>query len=107
VFTTAVTQAEILYGMELLPAGKRRGRLSAAIETMFAEEFEGRVLPFDEEAARVYSKIVTAREAIGRPFSQFDAMIGAITRSRGAARATRNTADFEHCSVRLVDPWKA
>jgi hypothetical protein len=104
-FTTTITEAEVLYGIETLPAGRRRTRLAAAIERLFDEEFEGRILPFDRESARVFPKIVAGREALGRPISQFDAMIASIARSRGAAVATRNTKDFEHCGVRIINPW--
>jgi len=107
VFVTSVTQAEVLYGVETMPAGKRRTSLQSAIEELFSEEFHGRILPFDEESARTYAKIVSAREALGRPISQFDAMIAAISRSRQAALATRNGGDFEHCGIRIINPWKA
>jgi hypothetical protein len=70
VFIITVTQAEVLYGIEFLPAGKHRGRLSAIIEKLFAEEFPGRILTFDEESARAFAKIVTGRKAAGRPISQ-------------------------------------
>lgn len=105
VFVTTITQAEILYGVEALPAGKRRTRLHAAIEKMFAEEFEGRMLPFDEGAARAFGGMVAAREAAGRPISQFDAMIAAIARFHGAAVATRNAGDFEGCGIEVINPW--
>ena len=105
VFTTSVTQAEVLYGIETLPPGKRRTRLLAAVQKMFAEEFEGRILPFDEDSARAFAGIVAARDAAGRPISQFDAMIAAIARSHRAAVATRNTADFQHCGIDLINPW--
>lgn len=105
VFTTTITQAEVLYGIETLPPGKRRMRLLAAVEKMFAEEFEGRILPFDEDAARAFARIVAARDAAGRPISQFDAMIAAIASSHRAAVATRNTADFLHCGLDLINPW--
>ena len=104
-FITTITQSEVLYGIELLPAGKRRKRLSAVIEKLFAEDFLGRILSFDEDSARVFAKIVAVREAAGRPISQFDAMIAAIARSRGASVATRNTNDFEHCGIRVINPW--
>lgn len=105
VFTTTVTLAEVLYGVEALPPGKRRTGLLSAVERMFAAEFEGRILPFDEDAARVYAGIVATRDAAGRPISQFDAMIAAIARSHRAAVATRNAADFAGCGVQVVDPW--
>lgn len=107
VFTTAITQAEILYGIEMLPAGKRRNRLQAAVERLFAEEFEGRILPFDVASAILYPKIVAAREATGRPISQFDAVIASVCRSRQATIATRNINDFEHCGVAIVNPWSS
>jgi toxin FitB len=105
IFTTAITQAEILYGIEVLPAGKRRTRLSAAIDKIFAEELDGRILAFDREAAVWYAKIVAGRETAGRPISQFDAMIAAIARLHRAAVATRNSDDFEGCGIRVVNPW--
>ena len=104
VLTTAITQAEMLYGLESLPAGKRRSILQAALEKILGE-FSGRILPFDEDAARAFAKIVAARDALGRPISQFDGMIAAIARSRRAALATRNVADFQDCSLRIIDPW--
>jgi len=104
-FTTTLTQAEILYGIELLPRGKRRTALQSAVEAMFEEDLGGRLLPFDSDAARVFPGIVAARRALGRPMSQIDAQIAAIARSRRAAVATRNTNDFEDCGVTVLNPW--
>jgi predicted nucleic acid-binding protein len=106
-FTTTITQAELLLGIELMPAGKRRNALNAVVEGILNEDFRGRVLPFDTDAARLYARIVSGRRAAGRPMQEMDAQIAAIARSRGAALATRNTTDFERCSVALVDPWNA
>jgi predicted nucleic acid-binding protein len=66
----------------------------------------GRVLPFDEDAARAFPGIAVERRAQGRPISDLDAQIASIARSRNALLATRNTADFEGCGVRLVNPWQ-
>jgi predicted nucleic acid-binding protein len=106
-FITAVTVAEVLYGIELLPQGKRRAALLAGAELMFGKVLAGRVLPFDEDAARAFAQIAAVRRGQGRPISDLDAQIAAIARSRGAILATRNTADFEDCGVRLVNPWLA
>ncbi len=104
-FVTVITQAELLFGVESLPAGKRKAALSAEVERTFVEDFSGRILSFDQPSARMYSIIVPQREAVGRPIAIFDAMIAAIARSRNAAVATRNTRDFEGCGVRVINPW--
>lgn len=104
-FTTAITQAEILYGLELLPKGKRRSALQSAAEAMFAEEFAGRILPFDRDAALVFPEIACARRTVGRPLTEFDTQIAAIARARGAAVATRNTDDFDGCGIAVLNPW--
>ena len=103
-FTTSITEAEIFYGIELLPKSKRREGLLAAAEAMFAEDFGGRICGFDSEAARVFSRIAAHRRASGRPISHADAQIAAIARARGARLATHNVADFEDCKVDVVDP---
>lgn len=106
-FTTAITQAELLYGLELLPVGVRRRRLADAVHTILRDEFRGRILPFDGSAAEAYAVITAGRRAGGRPISAFDAQIAAIARSRGARVATRNVDDFEDCGVAVIDPWGA
>lgn len=104
-FTTTISQAEVLYGIVFLPRGKRRNLLQAAAESMFAEDFAGRILPFDEDAARVFPEIVVARRSMGRPIAVFDAEIAAIARSRASAVATRDTRGFGDCGISVLDPW--
>jgi len=104
-FITAVTQGEILYGIGLLPGGKRRDRIAIAAQSMFAEDFNDRILAFNSDAAAAYADIAVARRNMGRPIAQFDAQIAAIARSTGAAVATRNVGDFEGCGIELVNPW--
>jgi predicted nucleic acid-binding protein len=89
-------------GIEILRPGKRRGELLAAVEKMFAEEFQDRVLPFDD-AASPFAKTRAARDAADVPISRLDAMIAAIARSRGAV-ATRNTRDLERYGIQLINP---
>ncbi|MGA9471963.1 MAG: type II toxin-antitoxin system VapC family toxin [Terriglobales bacterium] len=105
-FTSTVSLAEILYGLEILPLGKRRAALSAIAETMFATLFAQRILVFDPLAAREFPAIAAGRRLRGRPISVLDAQIAAIVKANGATLATRNTLDFEGCGVRLVNPWE-
>lgn len=106
-FTTSVTVSEVLHGVRLLAAGKKRSALEAQAEAMFTRELAGRILPFGLEAARAYAALAADRRRAGKPISAFDAQIAAITRAAGATLATRNTSDFEGCGIRLVNPWTA
>jgi toxin FitB len=106
VATTAVTAAELRYGVARLPDGHRKRELTVVIRGILVEDFYGRVLPFDERASIRYADVVTNRERIGRPIGAADAQIAAICRDSGATLATRNTADFEETGIELVDPWK-
>ncbi len=104
-FTTTITEAEIYYGLALLPSGKRRTFFEQAVTAMFQEDFSERVLPFDSSAAQAYAIIAANRRRTGRPISQFDAQIGSIALSRGAAIATRNATDFDDCGIEVINPW--
>lgn len=104
-FLTVVSEAELRYGVALLPAGRRRRALTSEVETLLSREFAGRVLPYDSAAAGAYADIASSRRAAGRPISYPDAQIAAIARSRGAAVATRNVRDFEGCGIEVLDPW--
>src|SRR5208282_2471326 len=104
-YTTSISQAELLYGVELMPKGRRSSELHAAVVKMLAEDFVDRILPFDSNAAEDYSRIAAARRAMGRPISEADGRIAAIVLSRGARLATRNTRDFERCGIKVLNPW--
>jgi predicted nucleic acid-binding protein len=104
-YTTSITQAEILHGIMLLPSGRKRSALEAAADAMFREDFAGRILPFGSDAAHAYARIAADRRRLGRPISHFDAQIAGIARSAGAAIATRNVTDYDSCDVRVVNPW--
>ena len=105
-FTTTVTRAELLYGARLLPDGQRKAALLEAIHGIFASDMAGQVLGFDNDASDAYAEIAASRKLAGKPISQFDAMIAAIAKSRGASLATRNIKDFVDCGITVIDPWK-
>jgi predicted nucleic acid-binding protein len=105
VFTTTITRGEILYGIRVLPAGKRRDGLWDAAMKIFDIDLAGQVLSFDSLAADEFAEISSTRRAAGRPIAQFDAQIAGITRSRGAQLATRNVRDFDVCGFDVINPW--
>ena len=104
-FTAAVCQAEILSGIAILPNGRRRAGLEEAARAMFTDDFQGRVLPFDIEAAAAYAEVFSARRKAGRPAGTIDLMLAAIARVRGASVVTRNVADFEGVGLTIINPW--
>ncbi|MBA2322501.1 MAG: type II toxin-antitoxin system VapC family toxin [Pseudonocardiales bacterium] len=103
--TTAVTAADLYYGVARLPSGRRRSALAAAVRALLAEDFAGRVLPFDAEAAEACASVVTDRQRLGRPIATAAAQIAAICRSTDATLATRNIKDFQETGIDLIDPW--
>jgi toxin FitB len=104
-FTTSVTQAEILYGIEILPHGRRRTALARVAARMFSEKFGDRILAFGADASRLFAEIAASRRRAGQPISQFDCQIAAIARLHDATLATRDTQDFRDCGLSLIDPW--
>jgi toxin FitB len=106
-FTASICQAEILSGIAILPESRRRASLQAAADAMFRDDFAGRVLPFDGEAAIAYAEVFAARRRAGRPAATADLMIAAIARTKGASVVTRDLGDFEACGLTLIDPWRS
>ena len=105
--TSAVTQAEILTGIALLPAGKRRTALAMAADQMFEQDFAGHCLAFDAAAAKYYALVVASRTRQGQPISTEDAQIAAIALASALTVATRNIADYENIDgLALVNPWQ-
>jgi toxin FitB len=105
-FLSSVTVAELLFGVGALPAGRRREMLAAAVDGVVGD-FAGRILPFDEAAARCYADCAVRARAAGRGFPTPDGYIAAIAVARGFAVATRDGSAFRAAGVGVVDPWGA
>ncbi len=104
-YTSAITVAEIRYGIEKLPQGRGKNSLSSAANEIF-ETFAQQILSFDAVAAEQYALIVSHRDGLGLPIDGFDAQIAAICRVHGATLATRNVSDFRQTGIELINPWK-
>jgi toxin FitB len=102
--TTSITVAEIRYGIERLPAGRRRDLLKLTADDLFSA-FKEQILPFDAAAAAVYPLVVTQRERVGLPIDAFDAQIAAICLTQDALLATRTLKDFSDTGLDVVNPW--
>ncbi len=104
-FLSTVTVAEIRYGLNCLPTGKRRQDLESRFLRFVANGFAYRILSFDEACAGTYAEIMSARKNQGQPMSVLDGQIAAIASANGHALATRNLKDFQSCGVELIDPF--
>jgi predicted nucleic acid-binding protein len=105
VWTTAVTVFEIRFGLELLAPGRRKRQLEDAFSRALDEDFQGRILAFDAEAAEEAASRAAERRAIGKPLDFRDIEIAGIVSARRATLATRNVRHFEDLGIELVDPW--
>jgi toxin FitB len=104
-YITSITKAEILYGIAILPEGKRSRMLRESAQAMFREDFAQQMLNFDEQAASCFAEIAAHRQKIGRPLAQADGQIAAICLANNATIATRNVDDFLNCQIEIVNPW--
>ena len=106
-WTTAITVFEVRLGLEVLAAGRRRRLLEVAFAAALEEDFEGRVLPFDQAAAQMAGRIAAERRRAGRTVEIRDVQIAGIAKARKSAVATRNLRHFEGLGLDLLDPWSA
>ena len=105
-YLSSVTLAELLFGIAALPDGKRKNRLACALDGLM-ELFEGRVLPFDMDAARHYAELAMTARSGGRGFPTPDGYIAAIVASRGFMVASRDTSPYEAGGLQVINPWEA
>lgn len=104
-YTTAVTKAEIYYGLHILPLGKRRNHLEKALHHIFSAGLENRILEFDSISAMEFAKIASSRRKAGIPMSNADAQIAAICSQHGFQLVTRNDTDFAECGIKVINPF--
>jgi toxin FitB len=105
IWTTTVTVLEIRFGLEIMPAGRRRTEREASFARVVSEKLQGRVLPFDERAAEETAVVMAIRHRAGQPRELRDSMIAGIALAQQATLATRNVRHFDDLNVLVVDPW--
>jgi len=103
---SAVTIAELSFGIGALPKGRRKDRLMAALDGVLAM-FGDRILPFDTEAARRYGDLAVRARTAGRGFPTPDGYIAAIAAAHDFAVASRDASAFEAAGLAVIDPWTA
>jgi hypothetical protein len=105
IWITSITLFEALFGLALLPSGRRRQTLEAAFARLLKEDLQDRVLDFDSAAATEAALLAATRRKHGRPVDMRDTQIAGITLARRATLATRNVRHFADLRISIVDPW--
>ena len=105
-YLSAVTFGELIRGVRRLPAGQRRDRLQHWVEVELSGQFDGRILPFDRQAAALWGGLMAASDRRGRPLAAIDAQIAATALLHDLVMATRDVADFGAARVPVVNPWR-
>lgn len=103
--TTAISQAEILTGLALLPEGKRKRGMLAAAAAIWEIDLKHAVLPFDSSCTNAFAHILKSRAALGKPIGVADAAIAAICAAQKATIVTRNSAGFVGTGIKVINPW--
>ena len=107
IWTTAITVFEIRLGLSTLTKGKRRVKLEEAFQQTLKNILEGRILPFDEDAALAAGELAAERRRHGIAVDMRDTQIAGIAIAKRSAIATRNTKDFKDLAVPVINPWEA
>jgi predicted nucleic acid-binding protein len=104
-YLTATTLSEVLIGIALLPAGKRKRGMELAMQTLLTKLFAGRFLSFDRDAAIAFALLGSRAAAKGYSISVANCQIAAIAAVHGFIVATRDTAPFLAAGVAFINPW--
>ena len=104
-YLSTTSLAELLAGIALLPAGRRRDGLAQALASQIMALFEGRILSLDIPAAQSFATTQALARAHGNTIGFADCAIAAMARAQGFSIATRNVRDFKGTGVALFNPW--
>jgi len=105
-YLTAITVAELRFGIAALPLGAKKRRLQEDFEETILSLFSGRILPFEEESTYAYAKIRAEAKSVGKAIAITDGFIAAIALQRGFQVATRDTSPFAAAGISVINPWE-
>jgi predicted nucleic acid-binding protein len=106
-FVSAVTLAEIRFGIELVSEATKRAELNDWLTHKVRPMFDQRVLPVSEDVMFKWRLLVEEGRKSGHTFSQPDLIIAATALHHGLTLVSRDVADFEKARVPILNPWVA
>ena len=104
-FLSAITIAELRFGIAAMPSGKRQAILRDRLEDKVLPHFSERILPFDLAASQFYSELMARARITGKAIGTADGYIAAIAAAIGLAIASRDTSPFEAAGLKVINPW--
>lgn len=104
-FLSAITIAELRFGVAAMPEGKRRTVLHDRLEGEVLPLFSGRILPFDLDASKAYATLMAAARGSGKAIGTADGYIAATALAHGFSVATRDVSPFEAAGLNVINPW--
>ena len=104
-FLSAITVAELRFGLAAMPQGRRRTIYQERLEREVLPAFSGRVLPFDLDASKAYAELMARARAAGLSIGNADGYIAATAAAQGLLVATRDTRPFLAAGLAVIDPW--
>jgi len=105
-YLSAITVAELRFGLAAMPVGKRRATYLDRLEREVLPAFAGRILPFDLDASRAYAELMEAAKTVGKAIGKADGYMAASAALRGYMVATRDTSPFEAAGLAVINPWE-
>lgn len=103
---SAITVAELRFGLAAMPAGRRRTAFQERLEHEVLPAFAGRILPFDLAVSAAYAEIMSRARSEGRAIAQADGYIAATAAAHGLTVATRDVSPFDAAGVKVINPWE-
>ena len=104
-FLSAMTIGELMRGACKVKEKARREKLTTWIEDDLSQQFEGRLLPFNDTSGKIWGQLMGNGDRAGKTPSAFDAQIAAIAIDRGLVLVTRNVSDFDRFELEILNPW--
>lgn len=104
IFVSVISIGEIVKGIELLEASRRKKELLSWIRKLELN-YADRLLPVDLEVVRIWGEITAVAQKQGITIPVCDGLIASTARRHGLHLMTRNTADFKYTGVMLINPW--
>lgn len=105
-FLSAVTVAELRFGIAAMPLGRRQTTLRDCLEGDVLAHFSERILPFDLAASQYYSELMARARLSGKAIGQADGYIAATAAAHGLAVASRDASPFEAAGLKVLNPWR-